>query len=341
MSVTLTEIAREAKVSIATVSYVLNDHPKSRSISDTTVHRVKKIADRYGYMPNKAAAGLKKGRHDLLALLAPHAGDFFAQLLLGIEGEGEKHDFQLLAASTFDKAEREKQYIRKLVARRVDGIIILPIDVRERHLQYLIRNGIPTICFRRRGTATLPVKFMTFNDIEAGRKMARHLIDRGCRKIAFCAKPERFERDYHTILVEAMTQGISEVLQQAGLPFGKGQVIALDRTSPKHAEHVKKMLVEPGVDGIIGLSDHLCAAVLQALSTLGSRVPHDIKLVGFGNDEIASLTTPAITSVDLPTDDLGKIMVQALVRMIEEGIQEADEVLLEPRLIERGSTSEN
>ncbi len=338
MSITLKEIASLAKVSIATASYVLNDHPKSRSMNEETVLRVKKVAAAYGFVPSKAAGSLKQGRHDLIALIAPHVGDFFAGLSQGIESEGDKHRLQLMTASTFDSAEREREYVKRLLARRVDGMIVLPLDVSARHLDYLYRSRVPVIFFRRRAGSTAPAKFMTFDDIEVGRLAARHLIERGCRRIALLTHPEWIRREYYRIVHDALFEGCREACEEAGLPFGEDDVLGVDTDRPTYGDDLVRAVREGGYDGLFGLSDVTCAGALNALHRARIRVPEKVKVVSFGDGELARFSIPALTSVGLPKAELGREMVRALVRMVENRAQEADEVLLKPSLTVREST---
>jgi LacI family transcriptional regulator len=334
----LSDIARLANVSIATVSYVLNGKGGAQKISQATADRIRKIAREHGYVPNKTARYLKHGRYHLIALIAPHCADFYAGLLRSIELEGDKHEYQILFSSTFDDIEREETYIKNLIARRVDGVVILPIDVHSQHLQYLTRNHVPTIFFRRRADSSSPHKFMTFGDACGGLIATRHLIERGCRRIAFCSSPVFLGPDYLKVIHQARIEGYKQALKEAGREFCPEDVLVLAEPSPSYSEDLVEALKMRGYDGIVGISDRACLPILRSLQANGIRVPEQIKVIGFDNSDYLDFTAPPLSSIRLPKAQLGEAMMQALLRMIETREQEKDEVLLKPDLVEREST---
>jgi len=338
MAIKLSEIARLANVSIATASYVLSGKGEQKGISEATTQRVEALARQHGFVPNRTAAFLKKGRYHLIALMAPHISEFYAGMLQSIEQEAEKRDYQILFSSTFDSVERERDYLRGLLARRVDGVILLPVDIHERHLRYLARNHVPTIFFRRRADAELPHKFMSFNDVLVGRKAAEHLVRQGCRTIAYCSAPIYVNQEYLRIIHEARSEACGEAVRAAGLPFDESHVVLVDRGRPETLPEVARWMLDRGVDGVVGISDDVSLAAMYALRDVGARIPEDVKVVGCNDSELAWFGVPPLTSVALPKPQLGRAMVEALFRMMDDGSQETDEVLLEPQVVARQSS---
>lgn len=336
--VRLSDIAEMANVSVSTVSYVLSGKWKDCRISDATAKRILDLVEQHGCVPNRTARFLKSGRCHLLALVSPHCADFYAEIIEGIEQEGEKRDYQILTGSTFNSIEREESYVKNLVARRVDGVIILPVDAHEDHLRYLSRNHVPTVCFRRRADVSIPFKFMTFNDFEGARIATRHLLDKGCERIAFISASLFLQYDFLRVIHEARTLGYAQALAEAD-HGAKPRVFPLDEAASDYAETLTGLVRKHRIDGIVGLSDRTCAPVLRVLREAGIRVPEDVRVIGFDNSELAWLSYPPLSSIALPKRELGAAMVQALVRMVEDHEQETDEILLMPRLVERQTSA--
>lgn len=339
MRVKLRDIAALANVSVATASYVMNDKWGEKGISPETAERVTRLAEEHGFVPNRTAALLKKGRYHLIALISPHCADFYADLLQGIEEEGEKHDYQILFCSTFDRPDREEAYVKSLVARRVDGVIILPIESEAPHLKFLTRNRVPTVFFRRQAGAKARGKFMTFNDFEGGRMAAQHLIARGCKRIAFGTSSYLQDFEYLRIIEEARLQGCREAMREAGLATAGLDPILMEEDAPGAAARFASRVHETAIDGIVGFSDHAAIAMMNMLRSEGMSIPEDVRFIGFDDTEMGRLHWPALSSISLPKADLGKTMMEAIESMLERGSQDTDEMLLSPRVVSRASTA--
>lgn len=339
MRTKLSEIAQLANVSIATASYVVNGKSEAKGISEATKRRVLEIARQHGYVPNRTARFLKKGRYHLIALMAPHISDFYAGLLQRIEQLAEARDYQIIFSSTFDSVEREATYLNSLIARRIDGLIILPVDIRAPHLKLLARNRVPTVFFRRRASSNAPQKFMTFDDFEVGRLAAAHLIERGCRRVAFLSAPVYVYHEYLKIIHEARAQGCRAALHEAGLPFDDSHVLLIERSAPDNNAEIAEAVVDRRFDGIVSIADDIMVHVVGVLRERGVPLPQAVKAIGCNNTELAHYCVPSLSSVELPRAELGEAMTEALFRMIDNEVQESDEVLLPPFVVERDSTA--
>lgn len=336
--VTLDRIAKLAGVSKATVSYVLSGRERECRIAEETAKRIREIAAEVDYIPNRTAALLRKGRHRLIALIAPHVADFYAELVSAIEGEAEQREYQMLLSSTFDSIEREQSYLKALIARRVEGVIILPVDIHQPHLDILKKRYIPTVFFRRRADSEMPLLFMTFDDFEVGRLATRHLVSRGCRRVLFVTSSVFQSLDYLRIIHRARFSGYEEELRACGSSSPVEEAFLLDFYDRATCRELVETIRRKGIDGLVCLSDEIAAQALQVLPHAGIRVPEQVRVTGCDNSLVAHYTSPPLTSVRLPKAELGKAMVDALFRMIDEERQETGEVLFSPGLVEREST---
>jgi DNA-binding LacI/PurR family transcriptional regulator len=337
--ITLNEIAQMAGVSKATASYVLNGREKANRISTETAVRVRETAAKFGYVLNRAAAQLKKGRHHLIALMAPHFSDFYAGLLQSIEQVAEERGYQTLFGSTFDSVEREKTYLNNLIARRVDGIILLPVDIFQPHLKLLTTHRVPSILFRRRASSKSPLMFMTFDDFEAGALAARHLSDRGCKRMAFLSSPVYVEQEYLSIIHQARLQGFNRTLKESGMPVPLEEAFMLTRGDAVSEHALVETFRKHRIDGFAAISDDIAVWAMRLLQDAGVRIPDQVRAAGCNNSELSVFAVPGLTSVGLPKARLGEEMVRVLFRMIDRQEQETDELLIEPHLVERDSTT--
>jgi LacI family transcriptional regulator len=337
---TLEEIAKLAGVSKATASYVLSGKSMQGRVSEKTAARVKAVAEKHGYVPNRAAALFRKGRHHLIAMLMPNLSDFYAGLLAQVELEAEKCGFQVLFGCSFNSPEREAKYVEGMLARRVDGLILLPINIDAQHLHLLHRNRLPTIFFRRRAEATLPHKFMTFHDFRTGYLAAKHVIEKGCRKLVFCSEPSLLRLDYVRIIHEARLAGFRQALTENGLVVGDEGILFHEREPFDNKAFIEEFK-RTGFDGIVGVGDDAAIRAMTALTQHGVRVPEEVKVIGIDDSKLCRYAVPAMSSIGLPKDELGARMVEALMRMIKKGEPEADEVLTEPFVVARASTAKH
>lgn len=336
--ITLSEIAKMARVSKATASYVLSGRDREYRISPDTAKRIRDIAEQLGYVPNRSAALLKKEHNHLIALMAPHFSDFYAGLLRSIELKAEQRDFQTLFGSTFDDVEREKAYINSLIARRIDGIIILPVDVHAPHLKMLTKYKIPTILFRRRADSEAPFLFMTFNDYKVGHLATEHLLQQGCRRIAFLSAPIYTQGDYLKIIHQARVSGYREALKAQGSLIPDVSSLFLDRGVPEMDQRFLELVHKHQIDGLVSIADDVALHGKYVLSRQGIQIPEQVKMVGCNDSELAYFSTPGLSSIGLPKSELGADMVQSLFRMIDNRKQELNEILLDPYLVVRGSS---
>lgn len=339
MRVRLSDIAKMANVSIATASYVLNGKAADRGISEATAQRILELAQEHGFVLNRTAGFLQKGRYHLIAVIAPRCADFMLDMLQEIQQEGEKRDYQFIYSSTFDSIEREKTYLKGLIARRVDGVIMLPVDIHAPHLRYLTRNHVPTIFWRRRADSQSSHKFMAFADSKGGYMAARHLIDQGCRRIAFCSNPAVLDLEYLRIIHEARLEGCMRALNEEGLRAVLPRGLLVDPREPEQGALLAEQMRSRRIDGLVGFSDDHIAQVMSLLRREGIRIPDDVRMIGFDDAAFDVFLDPPLSSIGLPKADLGRSMVEALLRMIETGEHETDEVLLDPYLVARESSA--
>lgn len=327
---TLTEVARRAGVSVATASKALNARP---DVAPQTRTRVLAVAEELSFQPNALARGLLSGSTRTVGLLTDElAGRFAIPVLLGVENALGDGEMSVLLCDARGDAVRRRQHIRTLLARQVDGLIILGDrnDVRAS-----LTGGIPVPVVYAYGESDDPGDLsVVADDVGGARLAAEHLLALGRRRIAHITGEEgyRAARD--------RAAGLLAVLDAAGLPLAGGGP-SYGAWSQRWGRQATRMLLatDPDVDALFCGSDQIAYGAIDALHDLGRRVPDDVAVIGYDNWEIfATESRPPLSTVDLDLERLGATAARHLIAALE-GERRTGVVRHPGRLIVRDSTA--
>ncbi|MEV0328645.1 LacI family DNA-binding transcriptional regulator [Micromonospora echinospora] len=328
-SVTLSDVARLAGVSVATASKALNARAE---VAPATRQRVLQAADELAFQPNVLARGLISGRTRTIGLLTDELGGRFSiPILLGAENALGNEQMSVLLCDARGDAIRRRHYIRALLARQVDGFIILgdSNDVRPS-----LTRDIPVPVVYVYGESSDPGDLSVLADDEGGARLAaEHLVALRRRRIAHITGPESYRaaRDRFT--------GLCAVLAEHGLPLAGGRPWYGEWTQ-RWGRHAARTLLttHPEVDAIFCGSDQIAAGVTHSVLALGRSVPDDVAIVGYDNWEVfAADCHPPLTTVDLNLEQLGASAVTHLFAALDGRL--APGVIRQPcRLVVREST---
>ncbi|MDU0370315.1 LacI family DNA-binding transcriptional regulator [Hymenobacter endophyticus] len=333
----ITDLAQQLGVSVSTVSRALSDHP---GISDTTKKRVWKLAKELHYQPNHMAAGLRKGRSNLLGVLVPHIdGHFFTLVVKGIETIASKAGYNIMICQSNEDVTHERKNIETLLSAQVEGILVsMSRTTRDfKHFEKVRKQEIPLVFFDR-VLDGLDVSAVVLDDREGGYQSTKHLIKQGCRRIAHFGGPQ------HLNIYKHRRQGYIDALLEAGLPLEEELIFYCDMTLEDGIAGMQKMLALPNPpDAVFSASDFSVVGALQELKRRKLRVPQDIALAGFSNETFTSLTEPMLTSVDQRCEQMGQSAVRLFLEMREEHSSTFSprRVVLQPDLLVRESSERN
>ncbi|RSK44421.1 LacI family DNA-binding transcriptional regulator [Hymenobacter perfusus] len=330
----ITDLAQQLGVSVSTVSRALSDHP---GISDATKKKVWKLAKELHYQPNHMAAGLRKGRSNLLGVLVPHIdGHFFTMIVKGIETVASKAGYNIMICQSNEDVAHERKNIETLLSAQVEGILVsMSRTTRDfRHFEKVRKQEIPLVFFDR-VLDGLDVSAVVLDDREGGYQSTKHLIKQGCRHIAHFGGPQ------HLNIYKNRRQGYIDALLEAGLPLQEELIFYCDMTLEDGIRGMQQMLALPTPpDAVFSASDFSVVGALQELKRRKLRVPQDIALVGFSNEMFTSLTEPMLTSVDQRCEQMGQSAVRLFLEMREESSTTFSprRVVLQPDLLIRESS---
>lgn len=306
--VRLKDIALQAGVSVMTVSKALRDAP---DVSGATKSRIRGLAKQMGYVPDTAAQGLRTRSTKLLGVVVSSlTNPIFGRIVLAIEERATELGYDLIMAHTHNKVERESNAIQKLLARRVEGLIISPVyrlAAEDRVYRELHANGTPTVLLGHTAPFCSTFVNVACDDSAGSYAITKHLLAEGHKRIGFLAGPpvtpwtrERFE-GYRRALREANLDVDDKLVFQAGRSIEDGAKAAL------------QMLNEGEVPTAIQcVNDMVAVGAVETLLQQGYRVPEDVSVTGFGNILLSQHFRVPLTTVRQPKFHLGQAAMDVL-----------------------------
>ncbi|MFT3887985.1 MAG: LacI family DNA-binding transcriptional regulator [Arachnia sp.] len=325
---TLEDVAREAGVSRATVSRVVNG---GHLVSPDTVQTVNRVIDELGYKPNRAARALVTNKAQAVAVVVTETDDrvftdpFFPQAYHGALHAFRAMEVQVLLAMA-QPGESAGQMTRYLHSGHVDGAIVVSHHGPELARQ-LVSSRQPVVFVGDPEVPGLP--YVDVDQRAAAIVATRHLIERGARRIATITGPQDMRAGVQRL------RGFEEAMREAGLrPAG---VAHGNFTVDSGEAGARELLARaPELDALFVASDLMALGAVRTLQAAGRRVPDDVAVVGFDDSSAALQTTPQLTTMTNPPSELTRLAGEMLKQLLD-GAEPASPVILQSRLIVRGS----
>lgn len=307
-AVTISDVAALAGVSIATASKALNGRSQVRA---ETRDRVVRAAERLGFQPNALARGLLSGQSRTVGLLTGDSvGRFGIPVLLGAEDAFGAGEMAVLLCDARGDAIREQHHLRTLLARRVDGLIIVgeSTDPRPSVSRDL---PVPVVYAYAPSEDPRDVSFVP-DDVQGARTAVEHLVTLGRGRIAHITGPPHYKA------AKDRAEGVAAALADAGLtPSGETLFGAWSQRWGRQAAEIV-LRGDPHVDGVVCGSDQIAAGFAEAARECGRRVPDEVSVVGYDNWEVlAAETRPPLTTIDMNLERLGRTAAQHLFAAID------------------------
>ena len=318
MKITAKDIAREAGVSEATVSIILNNKAGHYRISEKTRQKVLEIAERYEFTCNPIAVSLATRKTHTIGLILPNlVNPFLANISTGIEKCAQENEYALLLCNCEENVKQCVKYLDILQKRYVDGILlVLPREKEVNANQRLVEAALRK--------CRVPVIL-----IEHYLQKAEYLLKKGHTRIGHIAG-EQFTRQ--------RTCGYLKALKDYGIPMDSGLVMQGDFSIESGYECGKRLL-EQEVTAVFAGNDYMALGVWRAARELGLRIPEDVSLIGFDDDPVAVVMDVPLTTVRQPGTTLGKAASEMLVQKIGEERGTYQQYYFAPQLIERSSVA--
>lgn len=332
--ITMKDVAREAGVSRMTVSRALK---KNSSVSKEARERILKVVEELNYVPDQVAGSLSTNRSGFIAILLPSLNNLhFATTVQSLTEELEKVELQLLIAHTGYSAEREQELVEVMLRRRPEAIVLSYDGHTNRTLELLANAAIPVIEVWDKPSN--PIEHTVgFSNETAAYEMTKALIARGHKEIVFlCEQQDDWTRG------AARRTGFIRAMSEAGLNDKALQRYGAPPMSIENGAISADLIIDtyPKVDCIFCVSDRAAFGVQSRLQQQGLNVPGDISVVGFGNFEISRFASPAISTVVVDPEAIGRNTGLLIARLLDENNQTdtAQHITLTPRIELRDST---
>ena len=333
--VTINDIARELKVTAATVSRSLNDHP---AISKATKDMVRKKAAQLNYRPNKMASSLRSGKSFIWGVLIPNVGiNFFGSVVHGIENVASENGFSTLLYQSNELMENEVKGLDTFLRSGVDGIIasIARETTQYDHFLEIKSKGIPLVFFDRTNEE-LGFPAVVVDDYKGGFNATEHLISQGCKRIAHICGPE------HSDIFKDRLRGYKDALLKNNLAIDAALIITGDLTieSGRICMDILINLDYPP-DGVFAAEDFMALGAIQTIKEKKLAIPEEIAIIGFANEEFGNYITPSLSTVDQQTVRMGEEAARLLMTLTNKNtfyIEEPVKIILEPQMIFRESS---
>jgi LacI family transcriptional regulator len=308
LAATIKDVAREANVSVASVSRVLNGHG---NVTEETRGRILAAADRLHYIPNVGARSLITRRTDTIGVLLPDMyGEFFSEIVRGIDLAARARGLHLLVSGSHGDAAETAVAIRAMSG-RVDGLLVMSPYADAAFLAENLPSGLPAVLMNT-PSASRKHSSLAVDNYGGSCAMVRHLVERGHQRIALISGPD------NNFDAQERLRGYRETLA-ALLPEAHELVLRGDFTEESGYRAAKQILgLAQRPQAVFGANDMMAIGCLFGLTEAGVQVPRDIALAGFDDIPIARYITPPLTTVRVRISDLGSRALEQLVLTIED-----------------------
>jgi len=327
--ITLKKVAEKAGVSVNTASRAINNKP---DINEETKKRVLKVAQKLGYVRNATAVALRTRKTGTIGVvIADNRNPFYAEVLNGMEEAAREKNYHIILANTQRDYKKEEEAINLLLAKRVDGLLITPVQDRDDDIKNLIDANIPFVVVGR-DFEDIEVDAIYNDEVKGGFLATEYLIKKGHKRIAL------INGFLYKSPAKGRLEGYKKALNKYRISLDESLISSGDINIEDGYERTKKML-EKNLDftAIFAYNDMMAFGAIQAIKEKGLRIPEDIGLVGYDDIPFSSLISPLLTTIRLKKQDLGVESVKLLLSRINGKRKKIKKMMLDVELITRGT----
>lgn len=326
-NVTIKDIAAEAGVSIALVSFVMNNRvePDGRMkyrVNDATRERVIEVAKRLNYMPNSAARILRKGKSKVLGLIVSDISNvFYGEIARNLETLAFEQGYTLLFASSDESPDKFRQIVYSFLEKGVEGFIVVPCLGTAKVLNQILSVGIPCVVLDRKND-DFPAPMIVLDNEEAMRSAVDIHIRKGFKKV------EMLSYTMRATSIVGREHGFIGRMKELDVPDGEITIhrLPFDEIND-YCDRIIPSIIERGVEGLVFATNALAIAAIRKLSSMGVRVQKDIYLVGFDNSDVYDLFYPPIPHVGQPIDKICFLAFSYLQKLIDKEIEQTTKIV--------------
>ncbi|MFS0654544.1 catabolite control protein A [Bacillus sp. 179-C3.3 HS] len=330
-NVTIYDVAREANVSMATVSRVVNGNP---NVKPTTRKKVLEAIDRLGYRPNAVARGLASKKTTTVGVIIPDISSiFYSELARGIEDIATMYKYNIILSNSDQNTDKELHLLNTMLGKQVDGIVFMGGNITDVLVEEFKRSPVPIVL-----AASVEEQGQTpsvnINYEQAIHDSVQFLVEKGHKRVAFVSGPMS-----EPINSVRKLTGYKRALEEAGIAFDESLVAEGDYSYDSGVEAVAHLLEQSNKPtAVIASTDEMALGVIHGAQDRGVSIPEDLEVIGFDNTRLSLMVRPQLTTVVQPTYDIGAVAMRLLTKLMNKEQVEDHIVELPHRIEERQST---
>jgi LacI family transcriptional regulator len=328
MTVTIYDVAREANVSMATVSRVVNGNP---NVKPATRKKVVDVIKRLEYRPNAVARGLASKKTTTVGVIIPDISNtFYAELVRGIEDIATMYSYNIILSNSDQREDKELQLLETMFGKQVDGIVLMSEQLTNDLLHMIERSPVPIVLA---GTidATNRLASVNIDYHQAAYEAVTRLIQNKHERIAFVSGSLSTERAFKFT-------GYEKALEDAGIIIDESLVVESNATYDDGIDAFNQLkVIENPPTAYFAGNDELAIGLIHGAQDNGFVVPSDVEVISFENSKLARMVRPTLTSVVLPLYDIGAVSMRLLTKYMNKEQIDENTVVLPHRIEERNS----
>jgi LacI family transcriptional regulator len=307
--ITMKDIAKEANVSVATVSHVING---TKVISKNTYDRVMDVIKKYNYVPNSAAKNLRQKSTKTAGLIVSSLPDsFVTKMIYGVEERAREMGYNVLLVNTNENRSYEEETINLLHSKMVDGVILSPTSKDIEYLKKYTDKDFPIVMVNRYDSNLSNIPRVTGDNFQLGYEATSHLINHGHKKIGFIYSVPNVSTTNDRLA------GYKKALEDNGIEFDEQFLERGYATVEGGAKAVETLLKRDSeITAVFAQTDLMTIGVISKLKEQSIKIPEQVAIVGFGDFESATIIEPPVTNITLPAETIGRTAFDVLLSKI-------------------------
>lgn len=335
--ISIKDIAKELKLSITTVSFVINGKGKEMGISPATIIKVLDLIQKRDYRPNNAARLLRTGKSNTIGVIVEDLGNyFFGNVAKVIEREANQRGFNVFISSTENNSKTARDLIRKMRNSLVDGLIITPTKGLKDEIQNLAESSIPFVLLDRT-VPELNTNHVILNNYQGAYSLVEHLIDNGYSNIGFVTLMSDM-----SMMADRM-RGYEQALLDGSIQYSDKHILKVkfDDTPQHTIESIRKFVAgSEQFDALFFATNYLGVYGLEALRDANIKIPEQVGVVSFDDNDLFRLYTPSITVASQPIEHIAVEAIDLLLALVhdQEKRKTPSGKVLQPELVKRASS---
>lgn len=328
-TITIYDVAREASVSMATVSRVVNGNA---NVKPATRKKVLDVIEKLDYRPNAVARGLASKKTTTVGVIVPDVTNmYFASLARGIDDVATMYKYNIILTNSDSNSEKEIKVLNTLLSKQVDGIVFMGNEITDKLREEFKRTKTPIVLAGSVDEEDLNPS-VNIDYVAAVQEEVKNLIDRGNKRVAFVCGPLE-----QAINGKFRLKGYKQALKSAGIPYDEKLVFETDDTY-KTGTLLQPALMAVNATAAMVTGDELAAGIMNGMSDADVKVPDNFEIITSNDTKLTEMVRPKMSSITQPLYDIGAVAMRLLTKLMHNEPVDDKNVLLPYGLMKREST---